>query len=326
MVLEVKGDFCREVQAILRTLGRTDDYLEVSLDSPYCYNPLHQHLDAYAIAFGLATLMTNLYGRGDEPFWQQASTNLMKFVILLHQVVDDYVTLVQLYYDCIDPEGLAASIVHGEQRLAARMAGAPTPADAYRWEQFQAVKRWFHQDWMRIEPKLRTSIVEGVSVFLSVFDDNPRVKRVFCPPKALYDPVANQDGALGTPLPAMDSLIEQGRVIALNFPAAMNPGLARILGTLLKLDFQRAVLTRTPKMPAAPSGAGRPVVFLCDEYDAFATTGENEPSGDEKFFSLARQARCIPIVATQSLSSLRSTLPGSPGGRSFQGFRDEDFS
>ena len=41
---------------------------------------------------------------------------------------------------------------------------------------------------MRIEPKLRTSIVEGVSVFLSLFDDNPRVKHTFCPPKDTYDP------------------------------------------------------------------------------------------------------------------------------------------
>jgi hypothetical protein len=325
VVLEVKGDFCREVQAILGTLGRADDYIEVSLDSPYRYNPLHQHLDAYALAFGLATLMTNLYGRGDEPFWQQASTNLMKFVILLHQVVDDYVTLVQVYYDCIDPEGLAASIIHGEQRLLARMAGAPTVSDTHRWEQFQAVKRWFHHDWMRIEPKLRTSIVEGVSVFLSVFDDNPRVKYVFCPPKTVYDPEANKDGALGQPLPAIDALVEAGKVVALNFPAAMNPGLARILGTLLKLDFQRAVLTRIPKMPAAPSGAGRPVVFLCDEYQSFATTGENEPSGDEKFFSLARQARCIPIVATQSLSSLRSTLTGESWRTLLQGFRTKIF-
>ena len=35
---------------------------------------------------------------------------------------------------------------------------------------------------MRIEPKLRTSIVEGVSVFLSLFDDNPQVKHTLCPP------------------------------------------------------------------------------------------------------------------------------------------------
>ena len=54
--------------------------------------------------------------------------------------------------------------------------------------QFEAVKRWFEDDWMRIEPKLRTSIVEGISVFLSLFDDNPRVKYTFCPPKDTYDP------------------------------------------------------------------------------------------------------------------------------------------
>ena len=47
---------------------------------------------AYALAYGIATLMTNLFGRGQEPFWQQASTNLVKFVILLHQILDSYVS------------------------------------------------------------------------------------------------------------------------------------------------------------------------------------------------------------------------------------------
>jgi hypothetical protein len=56
-----------------------------------------------------------------------------------------------------------------------------------------AVKRWFHDDWQRIEPKLRTSIVGGISVFLSLFDDNPKVKRVLCPPKECYDREANAD-------------------------------------------------------------------------------------------------------------------------------------
>jgi len=172
------------------------------------------------------------------------------------------------------------------------------------------VRRWFQDDWMRIEPKLRTSIVEGVSVFLSLFDDNPRVKHTFCPPKDTYDPASNPNGIHGLPLPPLADLIEQGKVIALNFPIAMNPGLARALGTMLKQDFQRAVLNRIHRVDEDPPGSQRPVFFVCDEYQAFATSGENEPSGDEKFFSLARQARCIPIVATQSISSLRSTLPG----------------
>ena len=48
LVLEVKGDFCRHVRDILERHGRGDDYVEVSLDSPYRYNPLHNDLDAYA--------------------------------------------------------------------------------------------------------------------------------------------------------------------------------------------------------------------------------------------------------------------------------------
>ena len=43
--------------------------------------------------------------------------------------------------------------------------------------------------------------------------------------------------------------------------------------------------------------------------------GQDDPSGDEKAFALTRQCRCIPIVATQSLSSLRSVLPSGEAWR-----------
>ena len=377
LVLEVKGDFCRQVQDILRRHGREADYVEVSLDSPYRYNPLHNDLDAYALAYGIATLMTNLFGRGKEPFWQQASTNLVKFVILLHQTLDDYVTLFQVYEHVINADKLRTRIAEGERHFRANhrrivvdkrehlfttalkgwswhddATGSQTwaewsadLADALgsagiawtlehatapaRWAdkvaQFEAVKRWFEDDWMRIEPKLRTSIIEGISVFLSLFDDNPRVKYTFCPPKDTYDPARNPQGIHGMPLPPLAELIEQGKIVALNFPIAMNPGLARALGTMLKQDFQRAVLGRVHQMDRDAARSRRPVLFVCDEYQAFATTGENEPSGDEKFFSLARQARCIPLVATQSISSLRSALTGESWRTLLQGLRTKIF-
>jgi hypothetical protein len=72
------------------------------------------------LAYGIATLMTNLYGHGKEPFWQQASTNLVKFVILLHQVLDGYVTLFQVYEHAINPDKLQARIAEGEERFRAR--------------------------------------------------------------------------------------------------------------------------------------------------------------------------------------------------------------
>ena len=68
-------------------------------------------------------------------------------------------------------------------------------------------------------------------------------------------------------------------------------------------------------MKRSPSRYYRPAVFLCDEYQAFASVGEDDPSGDEKSFALTRQCRCIPIVATQSISSLRSVLGSSEAWR-----------
>jgi hypothetical protein len=378
LILEVKGDFCRKVKNILDKHRRGEDYIEISLDSEYRYNPLHNDLDAYALAFSIASLLNNLFGKGKEPFWQQAYTNLVKFIILLHKVAYDYVTLFDVYQCAISPSLLeerihkAEDIVMGRHSVAikpdiygqraADLAGLgfvhdakedryvapatpelrqtlqhkgigfesrsvldPSHADPEKLEQLEAVKRWFEDDWKRIEPKLRTSIVEGISVFLSLFDDNPKVKRVFCPKKECYDPTKNADEKLGKPLPSFAWLIENGKVCALNFPVGMNPGLAKALGVMMKLDFERATLNRIPEIEAHPERHFRQVLFLCDEYQHFATVGENDPTGDEKFFSLARQPKCISIIATQSISSLKSALPGDSWRTLLQTFRTKIF-
>ena len=64
---------------------------------------------------------------------------------------------------------------------------------------------------------------------------------------------------------------------------------------------------------------------MCDEYQTFATVGESDPIGDEKFFSLSRQSKCISIVATQSISSLKSTLSGESYRTLLQTFRTKIF-
>ena len=376
LVLEVKGDFCHKVKGILERYQRADDYIEISLHSEYRYNPLHNDLDAYALAYSIAALLNNLFGKGKEPFWQQAYTNLVKFIILLHKVAYDYVTLFDVYECAISPEVLEKRIEEAEKKLSKFFievtpetytawvsdlkafsfeldkpknvyrakaitelcdllrnkkvpfqfnADSSSDRDFRKWEQLEAVKRWFHYDWKRIEPKLRTSIVEGISVFLSLFDDNPDVKRTFCPPIECYDPAANADHRYGKPLPSFTWLIETGKVCALNFPIGMNAGLAKALGVMMKLDFQRAVLNRVPEMETHRDRYFRQVFFICDEYQHFATVGENEPTGDEKFFSLSRQPRCIPIVATQSISSLKSSLPGDTWRSLLQTFRTKIF-
>ena len=102
-------------------------------------------------------------------------------------------------------------------------------------------------------------------------------------------------------------------MLALNMPAGSNPALARAIGVMLKNAWLQALLMRPAQMKESPSTYFRPAVFICDEYQSFASVGEDDPTGDEKSFALTRQCRCIPIVATQSISSLRAVL-GSFGG------------
>ena len=122
------------------------------------------------------------------------------------------------------------------------------------------------------------------------------------------------------------SLIDSGKVICLNMPASSNAALARAIGVLLKQCWLGALLLRPALMRSSPNKYFRPAIFLCDEYQSFATVGEADPCGDEKAFGLSRQSRCIPIVATQSISSLRSVTGSGEAWRTlFQNLRTKVF-
>ena len=251
-----------------------------------------------------------------------------------------------------------------ELGIKPRIVWEPGAGDDVR-ERVAAVKRWFDNDWQKLDNKIKSSIVEGVSVFLSMFD-MPDVAAVFCPPppEVSDDPkrigpkvraamlaekkaqaegqgedadpepgaIRAEDSAEAEPqesrqwpadtiagrpryLPPLYELIESGKVLALNMPAGSNPALARAIGVMLKNAWLQALLMRPAQMKESPSTYFRPAVFICDEYQSFASVGEDDPTGDEKSFALTRQCRCIPIVATQSISSLRAVLGSSEAWR-----------
>ena len=439
LMLEVKGDFCHDIRRILADAGRENDYIELGMKGRWQWNPLSAWwLDSYSLAYTVSSLLNQLFGKGKEPFWQQAYTNLVRWIIELHRALPErWVTLQQVYRCAIDPELFAAKIKQAEAwsdelnkgtvfvpedvlkaeliklaewawkdapdtdeqqavysralrnkldklKLTYRVVWEPGPGDEVR-ERVEAVKRWFVNDWQTLDNKIKSSIVEGVSVFLALFD-MPDVAQVFCPdaPEIPDDPQAisvqaqarkkaelaatrkgqetqepsTGDGHSQEPdkcpgaggagaglesdkkpdgddeekkpipgkveanriegprhLPPLHELIEQGKVLALNMPAGSNPALARAVGVMLKNAWLQALLMRPARMQESPGVYFRPAVFICDEYQAFASVGEDDPSGDEKSFALTRQCRCIPIVATQSISSLRSVLGSSEAWR-----------
>jgi len=63
----VSHDFCHQVRRTLVGHGREADYVEVGLEGPWRFNPLHNELDSYALAYGIASLLNNVFGKGKEP-------------------------------------------------------------------------------------------------------------------------------------------------------------------------------------------------------------------------------------------------------------------
>ena len=371
LVLEVKGDFCHDVRRMLEEVGRGDDYIELGIGGRWQWNPLGAHwLDSYSLAYTIASLINQLFGKGKEPFWQQAYVNLVRWIIELHRMLPDrWVTLRDVYRCTLDPKRIEGKIAEVEAlvepsqtvRIASADAAANATAlaawawkeagggkvratgdrtlreelsklgvtfdveaagavDPARRERLDAVRRWYGQDWLTLEPKLRSSIIEGLSVFLSVFD-LPDVAATFCPPQppgrspATEGQASADTAAVTRQLPPLDQVIDDGRVIALNMPAGSNPALSRAVGVLLKQAWLQTLLRRPAEMQRRPERVFRPAMFLCDEYQTFATVGEDDPAGDEKAFALTRQSRLIPIVATQSISTLRAVLGQSEAWR-----------
>ncbi len=376
MVLEVKGDLCRQLKKILQSCGREGDYVEVSLDGDFRYNPLNNSLDPYAQAFNIAATITAIWGRGKEPFWQQSYTDLVRYVIMLHRIRDGYVTLLDLFRTVLSSGALERMLIEtGRPFMPASFIGigkdayfeyelllksygfawsdtakqyiahwsgeleavifekTDVEASVYRRgnrdlsnrREWESVHYWYWEHWKFFRSEVKTSIIQGIAVFLSLFETDSAVRRVFCPPKSLYEGRTVGDDPRGRVLPPFDELIESGKVVGLNFPVALNPALAKTIGTMMKVDYQRAVQLRIPKMDTEPNRYFRPTVFICDEYQNFATVGGDNPNGDERFLSISRQPKCIPIVATQSIASLKDALPNEGVKTLLQAFRTKVF-
>lgn len=229
----------------------------------------------------------------------------MKFIILLHKVAYNYVTLFDVYECAISPVVLERKLKEAERRLgesdsvlvsednclkhprdlepfefrlntelglykAKSSAGllavlkdkniafeilnesAEATVSQDKREQVEAVKRWFYNDWQRIEPKLRTSIVEGISVFLSLFDDSPVVKRTFCPAAECYDPVANRDFKFGRPLPSLFLANRKRQVVLTQFPSSYE----RWAGKGTRRDDEARL--RASRLESYPADRGAP--------------------------------------------------------------------
>ncbi len=302
LAIDPKGTFVKEALQIAKAHGLEKEVLHVSLDNDVTFNPIFvkdalKRATFLDIAQMIRASARNFMGDSQEAaFWEISAFNLIKNCLCYSAAVHHYYTLNTLYDVVIEAS---------RGNLSTRLVEAVNKQNFDLEEKFNIERaiKYFSLEFAELDPKIKTGILATATSFLNQFQEF-RAGKVFCPAEDKLT------------ISSMDEAIDQGKIILFDI---VSPGLARSTGTLFKLHFESSLLNR---LSSSSRGKARPGVLVIDEYQDVATTGGGVTLGDDRFLAKGREANSVMIAATQSLTSLESSIGKEKAARElFQNFR-----
>jgi hypothetical protein len=297
LILDVKGDFWKEATLILKRSGREKDAVIIEPGSGYYFNPVHYpHLDSKIIAERLYSVLENMNsndGRQDS-FWKDKSINLLSGSLSLIRSCLGYVTLSDMYEIISDENKLKNMLTYAENLLKSKPVGLSQDFNP-DLNEIKLVKSYFTgADFAGLDERTK-AIIKSESLRVCSDFVKPAFKDTFCSPIEKLN------------FPGFMEAVNGGKIVILKMPESHYGLTGKIIGIMLKLDYFRTVLNRVYKAVTDNTvNIERPVLFICDEYQNYVTSGDIE--SDAEFFARCRQSKAINIVLTQSYSSLKLKL------------------
>ena len=282
LILDVKGNFYKQIKNYATNFNRLDDLIILELNSSIKYNPLDKpNLKPTVLANRLKTILELFSPNSSESYWlDKAEQVLSEAIKLIRLYNDNYVTFVELH-NLINYDNYYQSKISVLRNLF--LSGKLNKEKIYN---LYSALNFFENEFKSLDPRtisiLKSEITRITGTFISDFD----VLNTFCPSKEDINFYGFKD------------VLKSKKIVVLNMNIAKYKNLSKIIAAYLKLDFQCEVLSQLEKN----SSCIMPSVFICDEYHEYVTLS------DADFFAQSREAKCINIVATQSYTSLLNTL------------------
>ena len=280
LILDVKGNYYKQVYEYAKKYEILDDLIVIGLGSNVFYNPLHKpHLKPQVLANRLKTILLLFSENNSESYWlDKAEEVLCECIKLCRLYNNGYVTFVELHKLVTLPDYYKEKI---ETLKKLFINSKFSDKELY---DLNASLNFFEKEFFNLDDRTKNIIISEITRITSTFVSDYDVMETFCAPKAKLS------------FSGFDEILSSGKIVVLNMNIFEYNMLSRIIATYLKLDFQTEIMSNLSK------GVVYPSVFICDEYDKFVSKTDGE------FFSLSREAKCINIVSTQSYSSLKNTL------------------
>lgn len=283
LILDVKGNYYREVVNFARATNRLSDLFVIELGKDVKYNPLDKpELKPAVLANRLKSILMLFSPSNSDSYWldkvEQLLCEAIKFCRLYN---DGYVTFLELHKLVTVPNYYIDKLDIIKDLFS---SGKLSRKDCY--DALSSIE-FFEKEFNCLDDRTSAIIKSEVTRITNCFVSDYDVMNTFCPKREDITFHGFRD------------LVDNGKIVVLNMNIAEYRNLSKIIATYLKLDFQTEVMTRLNRYS---SNSFRSVAFICDEFHEYCT------ATDADFFAQSREAKCINIVATQSYSSLLNSI------------------
>ena len=281
LILDVKGNFCEQVEKCAEKFNRLDDLIIVQINDNFTYNPLDKpNLTPSVLANRLKSILLLFSPNNTESFWLDKVEEIFKEAIKLCRLYNsNYVTFEEIHKLINNFEYLSE-----KQILLRKMFQENKFSESQIYDLYSSIS-FFEYELKRLDARTLSILQSEANRITSFFISDYNIKKIFCPPKATKNTLNFID------------VLQNGKIVVLNMNIATYKNLSKIIAAYLKIDFQSEIISQLSKKSFI-----RKTAFICDEYHEYIT------ASDADFLSQSREAKSISIVATQSYSSLLNTI------------------
>lgn len=290
LVMDSKAALVEPLRAEMDAAGRSADLLAVGPAQPTRWNPLHMPMSSPAtVAHALLTALENVNGApfsADTRWIRAGAAHLAEGAIGLLRLLNGYVTASAVRV-------LLSELLHVT-------AGSDMPGDAAAAH----IDTYFSGSTTRTDHPREYGYYSGLLIDRMGEDEKFRaiyISELFNLLVPLTAPgVAHLYNAAQADLDMPDwaQCINRGLVVVLDCNSREVPGLAVILGMMLKLSYEDAMLARLAWARDGRCNADRYMTLVIDEYQDYASPG------DADYQALCRESRSITILLTQGQASI----------------------
>lgn len=290
----------------------------IYLHNGLSYNLIDPKVPSSEAASRIAMVAKMTSGEGKDSnnaYFYQAAARAIDNAIRLFRIVNpkEQATVIDVNRIITQDSAQSAAlnkIALLKNALAERRIKEERESDSYSAEettklinQYDDLVKWFVEEWAQLKKtNTGSSIVSTIGNLFGPFMRDPALQETYCRAATF----------------SFEECLQKGTIFAF-VPGDEYEMQARLLGTVLKMDWQSRMLRRVSE-GADALNKNRVILGVADECQAFIISGSQD-AGDPKFMSLCRESRIINIAATQSEAWVYAAISRNEARVWLQSFR-----